>query len=385
LQREIADKKVYFNSRFNQTEVHLIFNSMKKGCLHRICLFFFLTLSINIHAQWDNPTVYYAFNESSGSVVSDSGSRGFHALTDCATCWEAEGKFGGSFHFSARERIDLPAEDISLTSGKGTVAFWLRLPETSVNDINCIWWAGEYGGDMFGPQNEMHINSEFFEKNIWTGGELAFVINDSMAAKNYFLYSDPWKGKNPATPPSGKEITLADNAWHHVACTWDSGATVALYIDGKAIWDSMTYNPSRTWTCNLMTLGVANQRGNRRLNGYLDEFRVYNEALDAMEIEEIFNYDPEANLSHSEIIARTHISGLNCFPNPARQMIHIQNSMGIETVEILMLTGEKRLIKHVSGSDKMLEINVDPLPSGLYIIRAYKQEMLVATGRFSKK
>ncbi|MBN1924198.1 MAG: T9SS type A sorting domain-containing protein [Prolixibacteraceae bacterium] len=353
--------------------------------LNHTCTLFLLILSVNIHAQWDKPNVYYQFNEASGSLIIDSSGNGFDAAADCADCWEAEGKFDGAFHFSSHEKIDLPADDISLTSAEGTVAFWLRLPETSVSDINCIWWAGEFGGDMFGPQNEMHINSEFFENNIWTGGEIAFVINDSLAKKNFFIYSDPWKGDNPATPPSGNEITLTDNMWHHVACTWDSGGTIALYIDGQAIWDSMAYQPSRTWACNLMTLGVANKRNNRRLNGYLDEFRLYNHALKAAEIVEIFNFDQETNLNYIRSINIAGISILNCYPNPASRYVSFRNPARMETIEIYGITGEKLLVKHFPCSTEVIELNIEKLSSGLYIVRAYKNEMLVAAGKFSKK
>ena len=357
---------------------------MRKKYLNQTFTLFFITFSLNIYAQWNNPTVYYQFNETSGSLVIDSGINGFDANSDCNNCWAEDGKFDGAFHFNATKRIDLPANDISLSSEKGTVAFWLRLPETSVSDINCIWWAGEYGGDMFGPQNEMHINSEFTENNIWTGGEIAFVINDSLAAKNYFIYSDPWKGENPATQPSGNEITITDNLWHHVACTWGSGSTVALYIDGQTIWDSLSYNPSQTWKCNKMTLGVANQRSNRRLNGYLDELRIYHEALKATEIEEIYNYDPEANVSYVQNINEAYIESLNCYPNPASHIISVFNQIGIETIEIFAITGEKQLVEQTFNSKGIIEINIDQLVSGFYIVKAYKNEKLIAVGKFSK-
>lgn len=358
---------------------------MIKILWNTIYTLFLIAFSLVIHAQWENPLVYYQFNEISGSLLVDSSINGFDAIADCNTCWEVEGKFDGAFHFSATERIDLPADDIALTSEEGTVAFWVRLPETSVNDINCIWWAGEFGGDMFGPQNEMHINSEFTEANIWTGGEIAFVIRDSIAAINYFIFSDPLKGVNPATPPSGNEITLTDNIWHHVACTWDSGSTMGLYIDGQSIWNTMEYNPSQTWNCNLMTLGVANQRSNRRLNGYLDEFRIYNTALEAADIEEIYLYIPEGIINDIKSIEKTSIAALNYYPNPAGKTISFFNSLGIETIEIYSLTGEKQIQQQVSNANEIVELNIDQLSSGFYFIKAYTDSKLITVGKFYKK
>jgi hypothetical protein len=343
-----------------------------------------MSFSLSIQAQWENPLVYYMFNETSGTLVVDSSGNNFVSHVDFENCWEAEGKFNGAIHFQGAQKIDLPAKDIALTNEKGTVAFWVLLPESSISSINCIWWAGKHGGDMFGPQNEMHINSEFTEADIWKGGEIAFVIRDSLADESYFIFSDPWKGVNPATPPSVNAITIADGLWHHVACTWESGGTVALYMDGQAIWDTTLYNPN-LWNCNLMTIGAANERNNRRLNGYLDEFRIYNEALKATDIEGIYNYIPEDNLNTIENTKETSIAVLNNYPNPADQHISFYNSLHIETIEIYNLSGEKLIVQQVFDRNKIVEINISKLTSGFYLIRACDNDKLIATGKFFKE
>ncbi|MBN1180855.1 MAG: T9SS type A sorting domain-containing protein [Bacteroidales bacterium] len=354
-----------------------------------VCIIFLVAFSLSIHAQWDNPLVYYQFNDTSGMLVVDSSGNGFNADSDCNTCWEAEGKFNGAFHFSASERIDLPAKDIALTTGEGTVAFWVLLPELSANNINCIWWAGEYGGDMFGDENEMHVCTEAgLNDKWWDHSEVAFVIVDSMADHQYFIYSDPWKGPVPATTPSENAISIADNSWHHVACTWDTGSTVALYLDGQVIWDSMAYTPSRIWSCNLMTLGVANKRTNRKLNGYLDEFRLYNVALEAADIDTIYKYVPEVDTADTttvEGINKTGIAALNFYPNPAGNNISFFNSLCIQTIEIYGLTGEKLIVQQVFTTNEIVEIPIDQLSSGFYFIRAFDNKKLVAVGKFSKK
>lgn len=357
---------------------------MIKRLLIPVCTLFLITFSPGIFAQWDNPLVYYQFNETSGSQVADASGNNFDCIANCDNCWEAEGKFDGAFYFQGVHKMDLPAEDISLTNEKGTVAFWVLLPQTSITSINCMWWAGEYGGDMFGPQNEMHINSEFTEANTWSGGEIAFVIRDSLANQSYFIFSDPSKGLEPSNPPSGNEITIADGVWHHVACTWESGGTVALYIDGQAIWDNTSYNPN-IWDCNIMTIGAANERSNRRLSGYLDEFRIYDEALQAADIATIYDYVPEGNASYVKSLEKSDIAMLNPYPNPAGRSISFNNSSAVETIEIYSLTGEKLLVQEVSGTNEVVEINIEQLSPGFYFIRAYKNEKIIAAGKFSRK
>ena len=162
--------------------------------MHSVNLLLLVSVSLVVEGQSENPLVYYQFDESSGPVIIDSSGNQFNGISSCDSCRETEGKFNGAFYFQGVDKIELPAKEIALTNERGTVAFWMLLPSSSVTSINCIWWAGEYGGDMFGPHNEMHINSEFVEANIWSGGEMAFVITDSLANDSYFIYSDPWKG-----------------------------------------------------------------------------------------------------------------------------------------------------------------------------------------------
>lgn len=358
---------------------------MIKRLLNPICMLFLITFSLGIHAQWDNPLVYYQFNETSGSQIIDSSGNNFNGYANCDNCWETEGKFNGTFYFQGVHKMDLPAEDIQLTNEKGTVAFWVLLPQSSASSINCFWWAGEKsGGDTFGPHNEMHINTEATETNVWLGGEIAFYIHDSLADNRYFIFSDTAKGLNPASPPSENAITLTDGVWHHVACTWESGGTVALYIDGQTIWDTTSYNPN-SWDCNLMTIGGANERTNRRLNGYLDEFRIYDEALEAADIEVIYNYIPEGNQTYIEGIKKTSIAALNCYPNPASKNISFSNSLGMETIEICSLTGGKVIVQQVANTNDIVDINIDQLSSGFYFIRAYENNKLIAVGKLSKK
>jgi len=172
--------------------------------------------------------------------------------------------------------------------------------------------------------------------------------------------------------------------WHHVACTWESGGTVGLYIDGQVVWDSISYNPN-LWDCNLMTIGVANERSNRRLNGYLDEFRIYEEALSAVDIEGIYNFVPENNLNNIKHTKETSMAVLNNYPNPAGQHISFFNSLDIETVEIYSLAGEKVLLQKVSNTNEIVEININRLISGFYLIRAFDNDELMAVGKFCKE
>lgn len=86
---------------------------------------------------------------------------------------------------------------------------------------------------------------------------------------------------------------LNDNAWHHVAGTWD-GLTVRIYTDGKERGTLPTANfgpladiahPVRIATDNRYPPGG----GDRYFGGNIDDVRIYTRALIAEEIGMLFN------------------------------------------------------------------------------------------------
>ncbi len=80
---------------------------------------------------------------------------------------------------------------------------------------------------------------------------------------------------------------IIDTAWHHVAVT-KSGPMVIFYVDGTAL-PAFSYNPVFTFSVtNALGIGA---RGDNLANGFLgaiDEPSIYNRALPASEILEIY-------------------------------------------------------------------------------------------------
>ena len=132
---------------------------MIKGLLNPICALLLLTFSLGIQAQWDNPLVYYQFNETTGFLVADSSGNNFDSNTNCDDCWEAEGKFNGSLLFEGVHKMDLPA-DTRITSAEvgqlmleAGVSDRLRDTFSSVFEVSCLealmalkeaWQRGEW-------------------------------------------------------------------------------------------------------------------------------------------------------------------------------------------------------------------------------------------------
>jgi len=77
-------------------------------------------------------------------------------------------------------------------------------------------------------------------------------------------------------------------SWQHLALVWSSGQSLKLYIDGS--YDSPSYDagPVMGWIANADRLLVGNGAYGNLWDGYMDEFRIYNRALDPTEIQQLY-------------------------------------------------------------------------------------------------
>jgi len=81
--------------------------------------------------------------------------------------------------------------------------------------------------------------------------------------------------------------------WHHVAVTL-AGAVGTIYVDGTQVGQNtaMTLNPSSMGSTNLNYIGHSQFSADPYLNGVVDEFRIYNQALSASQITSFLAYSP---------------------------------------------------------------------------------------------
>ena len=82
--------------------------------------------------------------------------------------------------------------------------------------------------------------------------------------------------------------TVADGTWHHVAGVYD-GATVTLYVDG-AFDRVVSVAVGSLETSNGLRFGENWELGHSYFAGDLDEVRLYDRALDASEILDLYQF-----------------------------------------------------------------------------------------------
>lgn len=213
---------------------------------------------------------YWNLNESAGNSALDSWSRRDGTLA-AGAAW-AVGKTGNGLKLNgtATSNMQLPAGIVnSLTNF--TIAMWVKL------DAATDWMrAFDFGS---GTTSYMFVT----------------VRNGATKTIRYAI-----KQGSPAEQQlTAPGAALAVGAWTHIAVT-QNGQTGVLYVNGveAARNTAMSLNPSSLGNTTQNWLGKA-QFNDPVLNGVIDEFQIYNQALTVTEINELMaNNALPVNLVH---------------------------------------------------------------------------------------
>jgi hypothetical protein len=82
-----------------------------------------------------------------------------------------------------------------------------------------------------------------------------------------------------------------DGTWHHIAYTWDWNTTTPkVYVDGTDCTSTASYNGRADNAGHTVRLGWnPGGDGAAHFDGYLDDVRIYNFALDAAAVDDLYN------------------------------------------------------------------------------------------------
>ena len=192
----------------------------------------------------------YAFDEGSGSTVSDASGNGNAGTISGATRTSA-GKYGSALSFNgSSSRVTIPnSSSLQLSSGM-TLEAWVN-PAT----VSSAW------RDVIEKGNDNYFLMGTTDHSSAAGG--GGIIGGSY-------------GQVFTTSP------LAANTWSFLALTYD-GATERLYLNGTQV-ASLAHTGAITSSTNALTLGSDPFYG-QYFNGLIDNIRIYNSALSAAAIQ----------------------------------------------------------------------------------------------------
>ncbi len=112
----------------------------------------------------------------------------------------------------------------------------------------------------------------------------SFYLNSANNAIKYVTY-----GSNTVSSSAG---VIELNKWQHVAVVYDeSSGMVTFYLDGKEAGTTNYSTAPADSSNSLLVIGIRGYDLNRAFDGLLDNVRLYNRALNADEVLNIFNKD----------------------------------------------------------------------------------------------
>jgi len=205
----------------------------------------------------------YSFDEGSGTAVSDSSGKENNGIITGAG-WSTDGRFGKALSFDGLDDWVTVNHTASLDLfGGRTLEAWVYPTE----------WSLDYGP--------------------WA---TVIMKEDDQENAHYFLYANsdqftPSTGDYSGDEGSFMELygiqTLPLNSWTHLAGTYDGGM-FRLFINGEEV-NNAEYTDDSAISTGPLRIGGNSAWGGEYFEGLIDDIRVYNRALSAVEIQADMN------------------------------------------------------------------------------------------------
>lgn len=193
---------------------------------------------------------YWRLDEGTGTKAHDC-SPGAHDGTITGATW-APGKIGpGALAFTG-DAVDFGNPPAFQLTGAMTVSAWVLTNATTTS------------GRILSKSSQ---SDRGWELNLETNGTLEFKI--ARDAFNYVQVARAFPAKQ----------------WKHVAGVYEPGAAIRLYVDGAEVAASTSNVPAQQRSSRLnVTMGAMPNETCCRLDGLIDDVRLYGRALGAAEV-----------------------------------------------------------------------------------------------------
>lgn len=227
----------------------------------------------------DAPVAYWTFDEGSGQDLTDISGNGLHGRITNGT-WTT-GKQGTALEFNGDSFVELPDEPALRLPGDLTIMAWVRKTEPSR-----------------------------------TGKSMGIVSRSSEGQWDYDLFMSTSRLEHPAFysdafQTEGSDIEVISSQpvilkrWHHIAVI-RQGSTGRIYIDGR-VTGTANIPESFPKRENKLRIGHDHDGG---FVGVIDEVRIYERALSASEIRDIFTASRQDDIPFTHTTVDTSFGGI---------------------------------------------------------------------------
>jgi hypothetical protein len=201
---------------------------------------------------------YWKFDDASGTTAIDSSEYNNTGTLTNGPVWKTSSdcKRGGCLYFDGTNDYVNCANNYALSSSY-TFSAWVKIIDASISRVIFGTYA-PFTVQLYGVANGEPYQYRFF-----------IIAHDGVSGTQVssgIMYTDM-------------------NAWRHVVAVWDrSQNKTFLYVDGIYV----NYNNIPATFSATTTLRLGGIHNNWYMKGYMDEMRIYNRALSASEIKELY-------------------------------------------------------------------------------------------------
>jgi hypothetical protein len=224
----------------------------------------------------------------------------------------------------------------------------------------------------------LRLNNTDFTFSYWvkidtfTTPVTAFIIKRAIGNYNGWLLVANGSFNNrlqlktsQGTDPSVEsDSTLSEGVWHHVVLVYNQSSTIDFYFDGILSSSHSSGGLSFNANCTaVMRFGHDTQTapGSYFLNGSMDDIGIWNRALTAQEISNLYS---ETTTSVNQLGA----TYFEFYPNPINDVIYIYTNATVAgtLMRITDISGKTIKTEYIKESHL---IDVSVLQSGLYFLQ----------------
>ncbi|WP_034890963.1 LamG-like jellyroll fold domain-containing protein [Gillisia sp. Hel_I_29] len=305
---------------------------------------------------------HYKLEEGSGTAVIDATTYANNVTLSGNPLWVL-GKEGQALRFNGNNQygtaLDHPSLDISQQI---TISTWIR-PEKI--------------GTQYLVKKAQQNSVDGYELSLASSGKIFFRFNQATSNNIYRLNSQANYPTNGTT-------------WMHIAVTYN-GTEINLYVNG-ILDSSKSYTATQNIVTNSLNLAIgAGPDSFRGILGGMDDIRIFNEALDAVEIGKIYDFsstikasaktfsaksNSSNSLFSSEDNSETALGTYFMYPNPFTTSANVHFSFYENTDYSLVLYDLKGLkVKEVKKGKALKNVEETAvlqaswLSKGIYLLR----------------
>lgn len=224
----------------------------------------------------DLPVVDISFDEGVGSVVHDESGNNNNGTpypgtggsqTATSSMWDLGGKFGGAMQFDGVDDYINAGNSTSIQlTSQGTLSAWVKFTNTALYPVIL-------GNANFATDRNGYLLYANWQKT----GDFYLQLND---ASGWIYIKTDNGGYN-------------DNKWHHVVGTFD-GRYMNIYVDGERAANPVAQTRNAVSGLHNLTVGKDPANPATYWNGFIDEVKIYNFALNVDEVKSLYNQSKSA-------------------------------------------------------------------------------------------